>query len=404
MSEPVVLRVADYLALVNAAISRQVAPDQMVEGEVSDYRVSQNKWVTFVLKDEEQQAILPCFMTIWQLSQPLEDGMRVRARGRAGVTARFGKFQLTVDEIVPVGEGALKRAYELLKKKLLDEGVFDAARKRPIPRFPERIGLITSRDAAAYGDFLRVLGNRWGGVGVDFYHIHVQGREAVGEIEEAFAHFNRLPEDDRPDVLVLVRGGGGLEDLHAFNDERSVRAVFGSRIPVVVGVGHERDESLCDFAADMRASTPSNAAERVVPNRQEILFELDAMAQFGEDRLAEYVVDRRHRADAAVERMARVLDRRREDVFRAIRTLQDRVTGWLPPIALKVEGLGRVLAQVDPTRVLSRGYAIVRAGSKVVSDAGTLNAGATVSVQLARKSFEAQVTAVEGKKGQQALI
>ncbi len=404
MSDPVVLRVADYLALVNTAISRQISPDQLVEGEVSDYRMSQGKWVTFVLKDEEQQAILPCFMTVWQLSQPLEDGMRVRARGRAGVTARFGKFQLSVDEITPVGEGALKRAYDLLKKKLLEEGVFDAGRKRPIPRFPERVGLITSRDAAAYGDFLRVLGNRWSGVEVDFYHIHVQGREAVGEIEEAFAHFNRLPEDDRPDVLVLVRGGGGLEDLHAFNDERAVRAVFQSRIPVVVGVGHERDESLCDFAADMRASTPSNAAERIVPNRAEVRFELDAMLQHAEDRILETVSDRRHRLDAFVERMAHTLDRRREDVTRAIRSLQDRVAGWLPPIAQRVDGLARILAQLDPKRVLSRGYAIVRAKGTVLTDAGTLDAGVKVSVQLARKSFEAQVTAVEGKKGQQALI
>lgn len=404
MSEQVILRVADYLALVNAAISQNISPDQLVEGEVSDYRMSQGKWVTFVLKDEEQQAILPCFMTVWQLSQPLEDGMRVRARGRAGVTARFGKFQLNVDEITPVGEGALKRAYELLKKKLVEEGVFDAGRKRPIPRFPERVGLITSRDAAAYGDFLRVLGNRWGGVEVDFFHIHVQGREAVGEIEEAFAHFNRLPEDDRPDVLVLVRGGGGLEDLHAFNDERAVRAVFSSRIPVVVGVGHERDESLCDFAADMRASTPSNAAERVVPNRQEILFELDAMAQHGEDRLTEYVVNHRHRVESFVQQMAHTLERRREDVMRLIRSLQDRVAGWLPPITQRVDGLSRILAQLDPKRVLSRGYAIVRAGSKVVSDTEGLDFGTTVSVQLARKTFEAKVTAIEGKQGQQALI
>lgn len=397
------LRVADYLALVNKALSA-VPRDLVVEGEVFDFRLSHNKWISFDLKDEDGQAVLKCFMTTWQMTVPFEDGMRVRLTGRPTVSARFGKFQITVDEVTPVGEGALKRAYELLKKKLLEDGVFDAGRKRPLPRFPEHLGLITSRDAAAYGDFLRILNNRWGGVEVEFAHVHVQGREAVPEILEAFHYFNCLPEDDRPEVLVLVRGGGGLEDLHAFNDEQVVRAVFQSKIPVVVGVGHERDESLCDYAADMRASTPSNAAERVVPNRQEIRFELEAMAQHMEDRIAETSSDRRHRVEASVQRMASVLERRREDVAHLIRGLQDRVAGWLPPIGLKVDGLSRILAQLDPKRVLSRGYAIVRAGHKVLTDAGTLDAGMRVSVQLARKSFEAEVTAVEGKRGQQALI
>ena len=235
--DPVILRVADYLALVNKALA-ELPRDLIVEGEVFDLRISHQKWVSFDLKDEEGQAVLKCFMTAWQLQAPLEDGMRVRLSGKPTVSARFGKFQLTVDEVTPVGEGALKRAYELLKKKLLEDGVFDAARKRPLPRFPEHVGLITSRDAAAYGDFLRVLNNRWGGVRIDFAHVHVQGREAVPEILAAFEHFNRLPEDERPDVLALVRGGGGLEDLHAFNDERVVRAVFQSRVPVIVSSGY----------------------------------------------------------------------------------------------------------------------------------------------------------------------
>ncbi len=406
MSEPVILTVTDYLALVNKALAA-VPRDLLVEGEVSDLRVSHGKWVSFDVKDEGAQAVLKCFMTAWQMHTPIEDGMRVRVSGRPTVSARFGKFQLNVDAVEPVGEGALKRAYELLKAKLRDEGVFDAGRKRPIPRFPERIGLITSRDAAAYGDFLRVLGNRWGGVRVDFTHVHVQGREAVPEILEAFAHFNRLPEDDRPDVLVLVRGGGGLEDLHAFNDEQVVRAVFQARIPVIVGVGHERDESLCDFAADMRASTPSNAAERAVPNRREVQAELEASAEFMAARLRQALAEKRHRTETAARGMAHALRHRRDDVARVLALLHERVGAWLPPLRERLAGMERLLKNVDPARVLARGYAIVRTAdgtSAVLSSATGLVPGQAVSVQLARGSFDARVERAGTRRGQQSLV
>src|SRR3989338_9142975 len=245
---PTIVRVADYLDLLNHALFEHIpSADLLIEGEVSDFRVTQQKWVSFDLKDEEAEAVLKCFMTVWQMGVPIENGMRVRVNGFPKVYERFGTLKLNVQRVEPVGEGALKRAYELLKKKLEEEGVFDLSRKRGLPRFPERVGLITSRDAAAFGDFLRIMNNRWGGVEIDFVPVHVQGRQAVPEILQAFLFFNGLPESERPEVLVLTRGGGGLEDLHAFNDEQVVREVFLSKIPVVVGVGHERDESLCDF-------------------------------------------------------------------------------------------------------------------------------------------------------------
>lgn len=402
--DPVVLRVADYLGLVNSALA-QMPVDVLIEGEVSDFRVSQQKWVTFVLKDEEQQAVLPCFMTTWQLHVPLEDGMRVRVVGAPKVTGRFGKFQLNVTDVQPVGEGALKRAYALLKKKLTDEGVFDFSRKRMIPRFPERIGLITSRDAAAYGDFLRILNNRWGGVEIRFAHVHVQGREAVPEILGAFAAFNRLPEAERPDMLALVRGGGGLEDLHAFNDEQVVRAVFQSKVPVIVGVGHERDESLCDFAADIRASTPSNAAERAVPNRTEVSYEIEAMVRHVDNRLSDTLAGLKQRLESGVNAMGFALENRRESVVRAARELVARAETWLPSVTTRVEAVRRVLASVDPARVLARGYALVRVKNRVVSDASMLDLGAEVDVQLAHGSFGARVTGLGKRpKGQQSLV
>ncbi len=403
MADLLILRVADYLALVNKALAA-VPRDVHIEGEIYDHRLTHQKWISFDLKDDDGQAVLKCFMTAWQVTVPLEDGMRVRVTGRPTVSPRFGKFQLNVDTVEPVGEGALKRAYELLKKKLLDEGVFDAARKRTVPRFPSRLGLITSRDAAAYGDFLRVLNNRWGGVEIDFVHVHVQGREAVPEIVEAFARFNRRPEAQRPEALVLVRGGGGLEDLHAFNDERVVRAVFQARVPVIVGVGHERDESLCDYAADVRASTPSNAAERAVPSREQVRFELEAMGEHRERRVRETLDDTRRRLDAVLETMGFALERQRRAFDVAAQRFRERADAWLPSVRERFAAAQRLLSSFDPAKILERGYAIVRAGGRVVRDAAALDAGETVHVQLAHGSFDADVRKGTREAGQQALI
>jgi len=401
--DPHVLSVAQYLDLVNQAL-RQVPSDQtVVEGEVSDFRIAQGKWVSFDLKDEQEEAVLKCFMTTWQLKVQIESGMRVQVKGYPKVYERFGSFKMNVQEVAPVGEGALRRAYELLKKKMEAEGLFDVSRKRTLSRFPERIGLITSRDAAAYGDFLRILNNRWGGVVVEHAHVHVQGRQAVKEIVGAFQYFNALPESDRPDALVLTRGGGGLEDLHAFNDEGVARAIFSSSIPVVCAVGHERDESLADFVADVRASTPSNAAERVVPSRSDVSYEIETMARHMEERMRDHIEMRSRVIERATGSISFILERQKERFRAAHERLMVAGEDWLPLIRSELEGLARVLRQVDPKRVLARGYSIVTVNGAVVADASKVGIGQEVGVQLAAGSFDAQVTRVDGK-GQQKLV
>jgi len=395
------LSVAEYLKLVNDTL-RLIPSDQVViEGEVSDFRVAQGKWVSFDLKDETAQAVLKCFMTAWQLKVAIEDGMRVQVKGHPNVYERFGTFKLNVEALEPVGEGALRRAYELLKRKLETEGLFDVSRKRELPRFPERIGLITSRDATAYGDFLRILNNRWGGVKILHAHVHVQGREAVGEIVGAFEYFNRL--GDRPDVLVLTRGGGGLEDLHAFNDEQVARAIYASKIPVVVAVGHERDESLADFVADVRASTPSNAAERVVPSRSDISYELETLTGHMESRLSHTIQDRAFVLERATNLIGFILERQKERLSRAKEGLLLLVNSWLPRLREGLESSTRVLRQVDPKRVLARGYSLVTVGGHVVRDASTLEVGGEITVQFAAGCADARVSRVNNK-GQQKLV
>lgn len=386
-----VLSVSEFLSLVNETLALIPSDDLCVEGEVSDYRVSQQKWVTFTLKDETAEAVVPCFGTTYGITTPLQDGMRVRVFGNGRVYERFGKFSLNVRVVEPVGEGALKLAYEALKKRLEAEGLFQSARKRSLPRFPKRVGVITSREAAAYTDFLRIANNRWGGVSINLCAVHVQGAKAVEEILEAFARFNALDEDVRPDVLVLTRGGGSLEDLHAFNSEEVARAVFGSSIPVVVGVGHERDESLADFVADVRASTPSNAAEIIFSNREAVLAEVVRSTDHIEHRLrflleahGATIVRAGHTVALFFERISHGLSDRTDRFARAF-------TELVLHRRADVDRMERLLRQVDPKRVLARGYSIVTTGGALVTDAGKLEVRAEVRVQLARGGFDATI-------------
>lgn len=369
MNTPAIISVSDYLGLVNHALRTIPHEGMVIEGEVVEFKVSQGKWVNFDLKDEKAEAKISCFMTVFALNVPVQSGMRVQVTGTSKVFERFGKFTLNVTAITLVGEGALQKAYLALKEQLRSEGMFESSRKRNIPRFPERIGLITSSEAAAYGDFLRILQNRWGGVRVIHAPVTVQGKDAVQEILGAFTQLNALPLENRPDVIVLTRGGGSLEDLHAFNSEAVVRAVFQSAIPVVVGVGHERDESLCDFVADVRASTPSNAAERVVPDRREI----DVHLAVSVDRLAD-------RIDDEIQEKSRAIDR-------AIRA----VDAFLERCSRMVSECERVLKSVDPREVLKRGYALVRSRGKILHSSRAVAPGDHVQIQLGDGTLDAQV-------------
>lgn len=412
-----VISVGDYLGLVNHSLRTIPHEGMVIEGEIVDFKISQGKWVNFDLKDEKAEAKISCFMTVFALNVPLQSGMRVHVAGTSKVFERFGKFTFNVTAIELVGEGALQKAYLALKEKLRLEGMFDVDRKRPIPRFPERIGLITSGEAAAYGDFLRILRNRWSGVMVYHAPVTVQGKDAVQEILGAFAQLNALPIENRPEVIVLTRGGGSLEDLHAFNSEAVARAVFQSAIPVVCAVGHERDESLCDFVADVRASTPSNAAERVVPDRREI----DMNVTVGIDRIGDqlqYEIDgKMHEVDRAVSIFDRSLARlmqsmddvhRRfgyaferfrlsliatvEHVDRRVQTIDTRFRVVIDERSRSIMELERVLKSIDPKEVLKRGYALVRSlAGKILRSPRDVAPGDRLTIQLADGTLRAQV-------------
>jgi exodeoxyribonuclease VII large subunit len=392
--EPVALSVAGAVDLINDQLFRIAGPSLMVEGEVSEYAVSQGKWVRFTLKDLDGGAILKCFLTIYQLNVDIQDGDRVVIQTTPKIYPRYGQFTLNVNHIEHAGQGGLKAAFERLRKQFESEGLFDDARKRPLPALPSKIGLITSREAAACTDFIRILENRWGGIDVDLAHVHVQGARAVPEICAALLHFNELPEAERPEVLVLTRGGGGLEDLMAFNAEAVVRAVFASTIPIVVGIGHERDESLAELAADVRASTPSNAAERLVPERESVLREIDMYVDRLRMRVEERITERSHAVERAVSRMQSVVQEFRFGMMQAVSVVENMGSRMLQDVAQRlerVESLARLIKQLDPQHVLKRGYSIVRKGNKVVKKASILDKGDSIQVQLAEGTIIADI-------------
>jgi exodeoxyribonuclease VII large subunit len=241
--------------------------DMWVEGEVSNYHAAQSGHLYFTLKDTRSQIRCVCFRDqVRGLKFRPEDGLHVTVRGSLGVYEPRGEYQIYVSHIEPVGLGALQLAFEQLKERLAEEGLFDEAGKKPLPVLPQRIGVVTSPTGAAIRDILRVLKRRFPNLHVLLFPVKVQGEDAAREIVAALQYFNRAKAVD---VLIVARGGGSLEDLWSFNEEIVVRAIAASQIPVITGIGHETDFTIADFAADVRAPTPSAAAEIVVRSRQE---------------------------------------------------------------------------------------------------------------------------------------
>jgi exodeoxyribonuclease VII large subunit len=351
-----------------------------VSGEISDFRVSKDKYIYFDLKDKNSR--ISSFLMKFNLHTAIENGMEVLVTGRPGVWVPGGKLTLRVENIEPMGEGALKRAYDLLKEKLASEGLFSDEHKRPLPRFPERIGMITSEDAAAYTDVLRILKNRWSGLHILLRPVLVQGENASDMIVSAIEFYNQTCPVD---VIILTRGGGSLEDLQAFNAENVCRAVFASRTPIIVGVGHERDITLAELSADARASTPSNAAEMVVPDKKDwkermVLMKTtlhkmlrerhyDAQKLIAEDmeRLKLSFIELLYQKQEKLSGLFRVLNSlnpsfKLTQIRRVVVTLRTRYdTAMLRLVTDKKIGVGnawRVLQSFNPELPLKRGYSL----------------------------------------------
>lgn len=366
MNTNVELSVGEFVAVFNQTIEYSFSGIS-IRGELANFRVSKAQWVYFDLKDET--ASISCFGSVYQLPGPLEEGMSLRVKGVPRLHQRYG-FSFNFSSITPVGEGSIKRAGELLAAKLEAEGLFAAERKRPLPYPPRKIGLITAPSSAALADFIQILKNRWSGLKIDFFPVSVQGQTAVDEISRALEFFSALPE--LPDVVVVIRGGGSPEDLAAFNSESVTRAVASSRVPTLVAIGHESDISLAELAADRRASTPSNAAEMLVPDKHALLINFKKLS-----------IELRSMVERKIQQSIKQLESRREQV---IKVLNDR----LQREQRQLKQLSVLLTALSPQAILNRGYSIVRVGGQV-SDGSNLSPGSIVAIELSKAAFEAAV-------------
>lgn len=372
-----------------------------VRGELSNYKIYPSGHHYFTLKDADSS--LRCVMfksSASKLRFRPESGMGVTAFGRISVFPRDGAYQLYCTDLIPEGTGDLQIAYEQLKAKLAAEGLFDTAHKKPLPPFPERIAIITSSAGAAVHDMIRILGTRWSMTKVILLPVRVQGLEAPPEIVGAIRYANRHKVAD---LIITGRGGGSIEDLWAFNDERVARAIYESELPVISAVGHEPDVTIADYVADVRASTPSNAAEIAVPD---------------ENEMREYLMSMSIRQTQAMKKSLNRMNTRLDDI-KSRRVLQnpmayvdakraelDYVSGKLIAAAEKTNAANRhrfvalasALDAMSPLKVLGRGYAIAsKENGEIVKSVSDANTGDKLSLSVSDGLIKCTVDEREAK-------
>ena len=434
-----------------AALTRRIKatladtfPAVWVKGEVSGFLKAESGHLYFSLK-EGNEAVLQCMMwktSAARLSFTPKNGLEVEAFGGISVYEARGTYRLFVETMRPGGMGALLLALEELKRKLAAEGLFDSARKRPLPRYPRRIGLVTSPDGAAIRDLVKVMRQRWPAIELVLAPVRVQGVGAAQEIAAAIERFNRYA---KVDLLIVGRGGGSLEDLWAFNEEVVVRAIAASKLPTISAVGHEVDTTLSDLAADVRAATPSNAAELAVPNRADVARHLaqvrarlqramhqaidlrrrrlDALkSKYGFRRHGDLLASWQQRLDGLVERLRLVLvaelraardrlaaivesyafrhwrepfEERRESIGGWRQRLEIAIVGRIQDERRRLDAAMARLRALSPRNVLERGYCLVRAGDgTLLRSAASRGPGDDIAVEFARGEADARVTAV----------
>jgi len=431
--------VRDLVAAVRTHIEREYA-DAWVEGEISNLRAQSSGHLYFTLKDGNSQISVVVFRSSARLLRfKPADGMQVIVRGRVTIYEERGQLQIIAEYLEPKGAGALQIAFEQLKAKLGAEGLFAAERKKAIPALPQAIGIVTSPQAAALRDILQILHRRHRTVNVLIYPAQVQGEAAANEVAAGVRHFNRAQSVD---VIVVARGGGSAEDLAAFNDEGLARAIAASTLPVISAVGHETDFTIADFVADLRAATPSAAAELVIRSRQDVeeqvaglekevergmryrlimgrqrLTELAQHGAFG--RMMELIGRRQQRVDDLSNRLAHAQRDRLEAQRRRFEALAAAVRHYDLRLVLggvrkelearvaamaaaarelmlrrrsRLERLTSQMEALSPVAILERGYALVfDVSGKLVKDAAQVQAGDEITARLARGEIEATV-------------
>lgn len=366
-----------------------------LQGEISNFKQHASGHMYFALKDSSAAIAA----VVWRSRVPFlsfspDDGLKVVATGRVTVYEPRGSYQIDITSMRPLGAGDLQAAFERLKKKLYEEGLFDEARKKPLPPYPDRIGIITSEDGAALHDILHVFRRRFPAVEVILLPVPVQGPAAVHQIAEAIRDLNAWGNID---VIIVARGGGSLEDLWAFNEEGVARAIFHSSIPVVSAVGHEIDFTIADFVADLRAPTPSAAAELVVRDRAAVLDTLRNNWYHMHQNVRTIIKHQNGRirtllSSYSFNKPIDLLRGHSQRVDELERSLASVVSHTFSTLKARAGSLQRQLAALDPRMVLRRGFAIVRKGSRVVSSSTQLQQRDDIEVTFHDGTTTAKVT------------
>lgn len=394
MTDEPIFSVSEFLDLANELLGQQ---DFTVRGEIVEAKDHPTGFY-FTLKDPEVEAVMECYASPYvyrELGLPLERGMVVTVGGVANIWKKRGRFSFRAETITLAGEGSLKKAYEALKKKLTEEGLFD--RKRPLPQFISRVGLVTSRTGAVIGDFRQNLLP----LGMRLLHtdVRVEGATAVRHIRGALEYWNRHASDI--DVLVVIRGGGSMEDLQAFNDEQVVRGIFGMRVTTIVSIGHDRDVPLAQMAADASASTPTATAHLVNQSWGALTTDVPSLASqlvYGyEALLSSANADVRSSASRLAVHLARVAGRGMQ-LQQKLRQGLERIGDRIAAMRQEITSRARHLEASSPERLLRLGYSIVTDEiGGVVKRVGQLHHSQTVHTRLANGSFSSVVKELSSK-------
>jgi exodeoxyribonuclease VII large subunit len=370
-------------------------PFVLLEGEISNLRAPGSGHLYFSLKDAQAQVRCALFRT--RFAKPgmppiaLKEGMHVLVRAEVSLYEERGDFQLIVSQIEEIGEGALRRAFEALKKQLAAEGLFETAHKKALPKWPTCVGVITSPTGAAVRDILSVLQRRFPGLPVIIYPTLVQGAQAASQITAALQIANARAECD---VLILARGGGSLEDLWPFNEVEVARAIYASHLPIVTGIGHEIDFTIADFVADQRAATPSAAAELISPHTEEWI-ETTARTRTRLIQAIQHILQEKAVLLQHLEKRLPHPQRRLEDQMQKLDALTQRLClaqkNILQRTHEKLSYVMRALDAISPLNTLKRGYAIAFKDGKILQDAADAVGGDTIQVKLAKGELQCKV-------------
>jgi exodeoxyribonuclease VII large subunit len=385
MPEQLILTVSQLTADIKRLLEHSI-PRSWVQGEVSNLTVHSSGHLYFTLKDASTQIRCVMFRNAAQnlLILP-QGGMQVLVQGDVSVFERAGQYQLNIQQLQVAGQGELALAFERLKKKLADEGLFDQARKRPLPLFPRSIGIVTSPTGAAIRDIIKVARRRWPGIELILYPVQVQGMGAAQQIADAIAAFN---EYKHIDLMIVGRGGGSIEDLWAFNEEITARAIYNSKIPVVSAVGHEVDYTIADFTADVRAPTPSAAAEMCLPDAREVASQLDdyrVRLRNALTGLAEGCAERLRSLSRShgLNRLADLCDQKEQRVDWLEQRISRGAGVAVRSAQVRAGSLALALQALNPRGVLKRGYSICRdARGRVIKRSGQIRINDRVEAEF----------------------